>query len=340
LYLRLKILFTVIIAVYISSLCLAQTGSSGIIGGNKVASNAFVGSLGGYLSSSLQAEAGLFLQNPAIADTSANASLQLSIQPLWGQSVGMHLMGEKYLKNKKTVHISLQNIHFGNLQGTDIFGNPTSNFNVNEFAFTAGLSQKIKTISAGFNLKLLGNSFPSKQYLALAADLGAQYLHPEGRFSGGLVFSNLGTYLGKREVLPIPELPFMLKAGISYKPKYMSIRFHLQLHHLHQLNNAYILEPEEQTGSFSSNTPRNTILKKALQHANLGVELLVHKNIRLNVSFNQLIRSELKQSNISGTSGLAAGIFFTTKKINLGFSHQSYHWSGGLTTFSLNKKIK
>jgi hypothetical protein len=316
----------------------AQVGENGSFSALTLSQNSYISSLGGQISSSLSTEAGLFTQNPALADSSNKTSLQLAVQPLWGQSMVTNIFGQQLLKQKITLQAGLQYFHYGALQGADVYGNLTNTFAVNDFVATVGASQRTKYISAGINLKLVGNTFPDQQYLGIAADIGGHFIHPNKRLSAGLVLNNFGRTISKNTTEQ--SIPFNVKMGLSFKPKYMGIRFHLQLHHLSQKNVAFLQEDSQQQGNFISNTPKNTALKKVLQHANMGAEILVHKNVILNFSFNQLIRSELKQSNNSGTAGLAAGILIQTKKVSFGLSQQSYHWAGGLTTISLSKKFK
>jgi hypothetical protein len=334
---RLIVIFAVLL---ISNLSKAQFGGWDSFAFLKMPSDAFTTSLGGQQVAPMANDPGLFLNNPALADSIKKHFLKINYAPLWaGTNTSTIVYGRNY-KKYGNMCMALQYINYGTFQGTDAVGNLTNNFTANDFAFTVGHSQKVNNISIGANLKLAGSTIENYSAYALLFDFGGFFKHPTKEISYGLSIKNIGGRLKNYTKSDTPNLPFDVQMGVSFRPEQMPLRFSLNAHHLHQWNIAV-------AQNASINIVNNSIVQgksgfgdKLARHFIFGVEAMVHNNLQLNIGYNHLLRKELKQLNISSFSGFSIGFLVKTKKLNFAFGHQGFNTAGGLNQFTLMMPLK
>ena len=315
--------------------------TQGQVGGNNsftflnIPSNPTISALGGINISKTQKDPNSFLQNPALLDTSGNNQIGVNFLPYMG---GIKYTSVAFLKSfkKQPFGIAIQNLSYGDFQQTDAAGNILGKFSANDVAITLSYARKQGNITFGGNLKFVNSVIESYTASAILLDFGGVFKHPKNDLSYGIVVKNIGFSLKSFTPNNNSDLPLDVQMGISFKPKYMPVRFSFTAHHLYKYDITYLdknIVKKDLSGNIIENKV-NTIDNLG-RHFIIGAELLLSKNFNILAGYNHLRNRELSQLNISGFSGFSVGFLFKTKFINLSYSHAGYNTAGNLNSFGL-----
>ncbi|MEY4539376.1 MAG: hypothetical protein RLZZ306_1133 [Bacteroidota bacterium] len=315
--------------------------SEGQIGGSKnfaflnIPSNPTISALGGVNITKTQKDPNSFLQNPALLDTSENNLLAVNFLPYLG---GVKYSSVSLVKSfkKQPFGIAIQNLSYGDFQQTDAAGNVLGKFSANDVAITLSYARKQGNITFGGNLKFVNSVIESYTASAILLDFGGVFQHPKQDLSYGIAVKNIGFRLKNFTPFDNPDLPLDVQIGVSFKPKYMPVRFSFTAHHLYKYDITY-LDKTIIRKDLSGNIIENKVstIDNLGRHFVVGAELLLSKNFNILVGYNHLRNRELSQLNIGGFSGFSVGFLFKTKFINLSYSHAGYNTAGNLNSFGL-----
>ncbi len=303
--------------------------------------DAYTCSLGGILVGSARNDAALFLNNPAQQDSLKSQQLKLNFSPLWAGSSASTVVYNRCLSEQSTGGLGLQYFNYGTFAGADASGNMEEAFKAAQFALTVGHARRINQISMGLNLKLAGSNIANYSSWAILADFGGLYRHPKVDLTLGLNIKNMGkafnNFASGNDSAP---LPFDVQIGGSFKPEHMPLRLNLTAHHLHEWNiaNAQKLSTDFATGTTTEQD--FSTVGKLFQHLVIGVEALVHKNVQINVGYNHLMRTELKDRNFNSLSGFSTGVLVQSSKLSLCAAVQSYQTAGALFQISATSFLR
>ena len=167
-------------------------------------------------------------------------------------------------------------------------------------------------------------------------DFGGVFKHPKQDLSYGIVIKNIGIRLKNFTPFDNPDLPLDVQMGVSFKPKYMPVRFSITAHHLYKYDITYLdktIVKKDLSGNIIENKVNS--VDNLGRHFVLGAELLFSKNFNVLLGYNHLRSRELSQQNISGFSGFSLGFLFKTKTIDLSYSYAGYNTAGNLNSFGL-----
>ena len=285
-----------------------------------------IAGLGGVNASLLDAGQGFFLYNPALLSEDFNDHMALSYGIL---PIGPGLSNLNYSFNIDQVGsfgAGLQYVSYGSIQGFDITGRPTQEFNPSDFTLSASHARQANNFKLGATVKFSNTSINGYNGNALMFDLGGLFIHPEKDLTVGMVIRNLGIVTSEFSPTSKTQLPFDVQLGTSIKPEYLGVRFSVTLHHLQQWDLMFE-EPEVKT--------LNTTLDNMFRHVVIGAEILINNNLTLLTGYNQLRRQELKLENRGGFSGFSFGMALSMKYFNLDYAYGGYHVSGNTSTFTI-----
>ena len=315
--------------------------SKGQIGGNNsftflnIPSNPAISALGGINISKTQRDPNAFLQNPALLDTSENNLLAVNFLPYLG---GIKYSSVAFVKSfkKQPFSIAIQNISYGDFQQTDAIGNILGKFSANDVAITLSHARRQGNITFGGNLKFVNSVIENYRASAILLDFGGIFNHPKRDLAYGIVVKNIGIRLKSFTPNDNPDLPLDVQMGVTFKPKYMPIRFSFTAHHLYKYNITY-LDKTIIKKDLSGNIIESKInpIDNLGSHFVVGAELLLSKNFNILAGYNHLRNRELSQQNASGFSGFSVGFLFKTKIIDLSYSYSGYNTAGNLNSFGL-----
>lgn len=305
-----------------------------------IANNARINGIGGVNVSLSDKDINLFMFNPALLDSSQRGQIGLNYSPYLASTNFLSLnFAPNFINKSDNINwaISLQNLHYGTFQGTDALGNLTNDFSANDFSLGVTHSRKINNITFGITGKLVGSVLESYSSVAFLTDWGGTFKHPTQDLSFGIVAKNIG-FVMKSYGRFRPEIPFDLQIGVTFKPKYMPVRFSLTGHHL------YVFDISENNSIvYTFDSQGNKVLKqitnadKVLRHFVLGTEILIHKNFNLLFGYNHLRHQDLRLTNAGNGAGLSFGFLLRQKRFGLSFSHAQYaHKGQNVFSFSYN----
>ncbi len=309
----------------------------------QLAPNARLTALGARHATLPGADATLFMQNPALLDSTKNDQLALSYMPYLADTRFLNLAYAHEFKNMRgTWAAGIQYLNYGTLVQTDDLGNQTGEFRAADYALSVGYGNTIQNITIGGALKMVGSSLESYQLWGLALDWGATFKHPTRDLTAGFVVKNLGFLKQNYAGGEVPPLPFDVRIGVTFKPEYMPLRFSLTAHHLTAFDMVY--NDPALFYDFDANGNRITrkvpLPEKLLRHLTLGTELMIHPNFRLMLGYDHLLRQELRLQDRGGLSGVSFGAWLRVKRFELSYGHAQYNAGLAANTFSFAMHLK
>ena len=313
----------------------------GQIGGNSsftflnIPSNPTTLALGGINISKTQKDPNTFLQNPALLDSSQNNLLAINYSPYFSGIKYSSIAFVHQIK-KQTFGFGIQHISYGDFQQTDASGNILGKFSASDVALTLSQVRRQGNITFGGNLKFVSSTIEMYSASALLFDFGGVFKHPKHDLSYAIVVKNMGIRFKNFTPFDNPDLPLDVQMGISFKPKYMPVRFSVTAHHLYKYDITYLdksIVKRDLNGSIVENKVNS--IDNLGRHFVVGAELLFNKNFTILLSYNHLKNRELSQQNIGGFSGFALGFLFNTKLIDFSYSYSGYNTAGNLNSFGL-----
>ncbi len=272
-------------------------------------------------------DAGMWLQNPALLDSTLNSHLQLSYQGFYAGVRQSNLAYAQQL-GRGVWGAGVQYINYGEMQGYDPSGEPTAPFNASDYVVQISHARKWQQYTAGASLKWASSGIAAYRASALLLDVGGTFRHPTKEFIAGFAVNNIGvftrTYTNVR-----PELPLEVRLGLTFKPQFMPFRFTFTAHHLQEptLGHADLAAP------FNKEEP--PLVDQVMRHLSAGAEFLLSKNINLRAGYNHLLRQELKLENTGGLTGFSLGFVVRVRSFSLDYSRAWYHVAGGTNQLSL-----
>ena len=300
--------------------------------------NAYVNALGGVNTSAANDVLGVWA-SPALLDSSQRNQAALTLSPYLA---GALLSTVSYgLPTQKRWAMGLQYLHYGTMPLTDAAGNEAGTFSAADYALALSHARTEGNITVGMTLKIVGSGIESYQSWAAVTDLAAVFKHPKHDFTFGLAVKNAGVFLKRYSPTDASELPFDVQLGVTFKPRFMPLRFSITAQHVYQWDIVY----NDPAINFSFDANGNIITKKAstaeklARHLVIGTELLLHKNFRLLLGYNHLRRQEMRLQKGSSAAGFSFGLMAQTSRFGFAYSYAVQHVAGGLHAISLRSSL-
>ncbi len=272
--------------------------------------------LGGYLVSQPNTDVNLVLTNPAQSGDSLDFRVAASYMNYFADVQKMQFAYQHRFSKAGSWFAAVDHIGYGSLEGYDETGQAIGEFKSGETLVLVGTSHQVGIFRLGASLKFISSNIARFGANAMALDLGGTFKHPRKDFAVGLVVRNLGAVISDYDEGASSELPFDVQAGVSFKPEFMPLRFHLTLFNLTDWDTADGLEGPGSVDMF-------------FRHLNVGTELLLHKRVHVRFGYNHLNRKELRLENAAGGAGISYGIVFFVKAFSFAYSRGGYHVAGG-----------
>lgn len=255
---------------FFSSTTFDQIGSSTAFEFVNVPATARLAALGGVNVSLHDTDPNFFYSNPALSGDTLGG---------WG-SANYHLyVGDinhsffSYAPAFKKIgmfSVGIQHLSYGVLKSYDESGQEIGDFNSGETAVVISKSHQVNHFRFGVNLKMAFSALAGYRSNALMVDLGGIFLHPNHRFTVGMVIKNAGFVLSEYSDASDSSLPFDVQVGTTFKLEHMPLRFSAT---------AYNLGSDFAYYNDSGANEEPGTLDKVLRHFNFGVELLLHRNV-------------------------------------------------------------
>jgi hypothetical protein len=276
--------------------------------------------------------------NPATINPEMDNHLAVNYGSYFGEvTYGTASYAYTFDRHLQTFQAGINYVNYGNFQGTDETGNPTSDFTGSEMALSFGYSFMIPDVPVHFgaNAKLISSTLESYNSLGGAVDLGALFIDERNDVNWALVVRNIGTqftsYSGTKEKLPMEIL-----IGVSQEVENVPIRWHLTLENLQQWNIAFS-NPARAVGSIDGgSTPEKvSFFNNALRHVIFGVELFPKKSFNIRLGYNFRRGEELRVLEQRNFSGISVGFGLKFNNLKFNYSYSRYTLAGNTSLFGL-----
>lgn len=285
--------------------------------------------LGGTTISLADGDISQFLENPSTLDSVAQKNVFVNFNPYFADTFVFSGAYSFNLKGAGDFAAGMAYVNFGSFEMTDETGAKLGTFQAQDYTFFVGKAHQVGIFTLGANLKLTHSSIESYGSTALLMDIGGTF-RVNNNWTVAMVFENLGFRLSSFTDGNSPEIPFDVKIGTTFKPKYMPLRFTVTSTNL---VNDFSSELSENTGR--SNKTVDQILKRM----NFGAEVLLNKNFQFLIGYSHKRKQELKLEDIGGGAGLSYGLMLRVKRIEFRFSRATYHAAGGSSFISLRTDL-
>ena len=276
--------------------------------------------------------------NPATINSEMDNHLAVNYGSYFGEvTYGTASYAYTFDRHLQTFQAGINYVNYGNFQGTDETGNPTSDFTGSEMALSFGYSFMIPDVPIHFgaNAKLISSTLESYNSFGGAIDLGALYIDEQNDVNWAMVVRNIGTqftsYSGTKEKLPMEIL-----IGVSQEVENVPIRWHLTLENLQQWNIAFS-NPARAVGSIDGgSTPEKvSFFNNALRHVIIGVELFPKKSFNIRLGYNFRRGEELRVLEQRNFSGISVGFGLKFNNLKFNYSYSRYTLAGNTSLFGL-----
>ncbi|MEO6282601.1 MAG: type IX secretion system protein PorQ [Dyadobacter sp.] len=285
----------------------------------------------------------LFLQNPALLDSSKASNVSVNIMPYLADTRFVNAAYAHGIKKSTGVWaVGLQYLNYGTMVETDDIGNVIGEFRAADYGLSAGYGHTIGAFTLGGTLKLVGASVEAYNVWGLSLDWGGVFKHPKKDFTAGFVVKNLGFLKQNYNAVNDPLLPLDVRLGLTFKPEYMPIRVSMTVHHLNKFDMVYndpnLFFKYDINGK---RIPRKIgVAEKLGRHISLGAEALIHPNFRILLGYDHLRRQELRLTNRGALAGFSFGAWLRIKKFEVGYGRAQYVPGFGSSSLSVVMNLK
>jgi len=264
--------------------------------------------LGYGLSSTLNPDVDMMLQNPALLIESMHQSWSASYENRLGGIRRSNLSGAYFLATMKaTVGVSLAYLDYGTIDRIDPFGNQQGDFRPYEFHLSTHYSQDMgHKLHLGAGLHYIQARYAGNFNNALALNGGLYYRNEEARNSFGLTFGHTGFQVQQVSTQAEP-LPFEIRATYSQRLQYLPFEWHLGLRHLNQPE---LLLPSENSSDVA-------LIQQLGRHLVFGGELSIGKALQVRFSYDPWRNQNLSGGQDFDFSGTNYGFGIKLKQFDI-----------------------
>lgn len=296
----------------------AQDASTTIFNFLRLPASSHSMALGGIQVAVPDDDAALLLQNPALMSNVSSRSINLGFLSYMQGCKSANASYAMAAGERGTWGVGAQLLGYGSMKEMNVDGVELSDYSALDMALSGGYSYTLTDHWAGGATgKFVYSKYGHFTSVALAVDLGLNYLNDTGDFSFSLVAANLGgqvkSFGDKRE-----HLPFDLRAGITKQLANAPIRFSLSMVDLTRWSSNYYYNParEKEKGG-----------RIFMNHFLLGLDILPIEQLYIAAGYNFRRASELKAAGSSHAAGLSFGAGVNLKRFKVGVSYAKYHVS-------------
>lgn len=321
------------ILLHVSSLLHAQIGGRHSFQFLNAPVAARMGGLGGVNVSLADHDVNFFYSNPALNGDTLAQMASANYQFFVGDISHTALTYAHNVNRVGMMTFGVQHVGYGTIEGFDDTGAALGDFNANETAIYVSKSHQVGYYRIGASLKGVFSNLAGYRSSALALDLGGVFIHPDKRFTAGIVLKNIGFVLSDYSATASSTLPFDVQAGTTFKPEHMPLRFSLTAFNLVTPDATYD-DPADETDDASG-------VKRVLNHVNFGAEVLFHRNVNALIGYNFLNHQALKLSEGGGGgAGVTLGLVIRIKAFEFVVSRAGYVAGQATYAFTLTGNMQ
>lgn len=315
--------------------------------------------LGGQMVSIWGEDVNLIYSNPSLLNKYMSRQATFNICNYVGDLKYGYLAYAHDLKKYGTVAGSIQFFNYGKFNGYDEAGEPSKNFDANDYSINLHYSKAFEDTSfqVGVALKTLISQYDIYQSYGNAIDFGVTW-HNSKNLVLSIQAKNIG-YIWKSYSNLLQEkepLPQDVQLGLSYKVPKAPFRLIATYDQLTRWNLKYIsaLDTTGKSNPFNATTEvqkkDSTGWKKFskrfgsqgdnfLRHIVVGTEIVLTKNFNIRIAYNYRRQREMILPERRGANGLSIGFGFNIKRFGFAYSFNKMAAAGNSSIFSFTYRI-
>ena len=285
--------------------------------------------LGGKNISTIEDDASLIFQNPAMLACVSNNSMNLNFMTYMkgsktGSAAFVRTQGER-----GTWGATAQFVGYGSMQETTESGEILGNIRAIDMALSGMYSYELSDKwVGGATGKLIYSKYAAYTSFAMAVDLGLNYYDADHDFSFSAVAANLGGQI-KAFGDDHERLPFNLQLGFTKGMGHAPIRFTVAMVDLTRWSSKYYYH-------VSKKPKGGSIL---MNHFNIGIDIIPTSQFYIAAGFDFRRAYEMKVAGSSHAAGLSVGAGMNLKKFKFGLAYAKYHVSAPTLAFSASYSL-
>ncbi len=215
-------------------------------------------------------------------------------------SYGQHVEGIGWIGG------GVRYLNYGTFEGSDVLGNPSSDFSAGDLAVTATYANIHENFRYGGSLKFVYSGIADASSTALALDVGVLYLLPDYMMAVGASVLNAGAVLSDYGPTSL-SLPLDVKIGVSKKLEHLPLNLSLNFHRLTETRDNFF----QHFSNFS-----------------IGGEFVLSSSLLARIGYNNRRREDLKLANTSGLGGFSFGLGILVSDFMVDYAFSSWGGSG------------
>lgn len=283
------------------------------------------------------------LYNPASINPAMDNQLSVNVTNYIGD-VTYGSAAYAYLWDRRTqvLHMGVTYINYGQFDGYDEAGNPTSSFSGGEAALSLGYARNIPwtDFHVGVNVKLISSKLEQYSSFGGAIDIGLMYVYEPWDLHIGAVARNIGTQFKAYDEVR-ESLPFEVNFGISQTLENIPIRWHFTLENLQKWNLAFA-NPARSEVDLEGTTIDEKInfFDHAVRHMIFGIELFPEGGFNIRLGYNVRRAEELRILDVRSFAGLNAGFSIKLNKLRFSYTYAKYSTAANSSFFGINIDLR
>lgn len=249
----------------------------------------------------------MIFHNPALISNTSDKSINLNFMTYMEGSKSASASFIKAWGERATWGVSAQYMDYGSMKETTIDNIEVGTFSAKDIAIAGTFAYLLgNRWSGGITLRVISSSIAGYNSMAIATDLGLNYLDDERGWSISAVAKNLGGQV-KAFQDTYEKIPFDLQVGVSKEFNAAPLRFSATFSRLNRWDTSFI------------------------QHIAVGADVFIGESVYIAAGYNFRRREEMKisegDSSSSHGAGLSIGAGLTLKRFKLGVAYAKYHVS-------------
>ncbi len=249
----------------------------------------------------------MIFHNPALISNTSDKSINLNFMTYMEGSKSASASFIKAWGERATWGVSAQYMDYGSMKEMTIDNIEVGTFSAKDIAIAGTFAYLLgNRWSGGITLRVISSSIAGYNSMAIATDLGLNYLDDERGWSISAVAKNLGGQV-KAFQDTYEKIPFDLQVGISKEFNAAPLRFSATFSRLNRWDTSFI------------------------QHLAVGADVFIGESVYIAAGYNFRRREEMKisegDSSSSHGAGLSIGAGLTLKRFKLGVAYAKYHVS-------------
>ncbi len=296
----------------------AQSESTTIFNFLRLPTSSHVAALGGYNVTLPDDDASLLFQNPSLMSNAPDRAVNLGFFTYMQGVKAGNVAWTMASGERGTWGVGAQFVGYGSMREMTVDGIEMGDFSALDMALTGGYSYTLTDrLAGGATAKFVYSKYGHYTSVALAVDLGLNYLDVESDFSASLVAANLGGQV-KAFADHHERLPFDLRAGITKRLAKAPIRFSVTMVDLTRWSSRSYYNP---------NREKEKAGRILMNHFVVGIDVLPTDLFYLSAGYNFRRAAELKAAGSAHGAGLSFGAGLNLKRFSLGLAYAKYHVS-------------